>query len=62
MKILVIIVTYNGCRWIDKCLSSVMMSSVPVDCIIIDNNSQDETVKRIKDKYGFVKLLKVNKI
>ena len=49
MKILVIIVTYNGCRWIDKCLSSVMMSSVPVDCIIIDNNSQDETVKR-KDR------------
>lgn len=57
MKILVIIVTYNGCRWIDKCLSSVMMSSVPVDCIIIDNNSQDETVKRIKDKYGFCKII-----
>lgn len=42
-KILVIIVTYNGMRWIDRCLKSVQESSYPLDAIIIDNNSNDGT-------------------
>lgn len=44
-------------RWIDRCLCSLQNSSIPVDCIIIDNNSQDETVETIKKKYSFCKLV-----
>lgn len=51
MKVLVIVVTYNATKWIDKCFSSLKKSSVPLDCIIIDNNSTDGTVSEIKNKY-----------
>ena len=57
MKIIVIVVTYNAMRWIDRCLTSLQKSLIPVDCIIIDNNSSDETVETIKRRYGFCRLV-----
>lgn len=57
MRTYVIIVTYNGIKWIDECLESVINSSIPVSIIVIDNNSLDETVSFIKDKFKNVKLL-----
>ena len=57
MKIFVIIVTYNGLKWIDKCISSC--NKYPV--IIVDNNSSDQTVKYIQDNFPHVKLIKSNK-
>ena len=45
MKIYVIIVTYNAMRnsWIDRCISSLRVSTVPVEIIIVDNDSIDGT-------------------
>lgn len=57
MKVLVIIVTYNAMRWIDKCLTSLLKSSIPVDCIVIDNKSSDNTVETIKCNYSFCKII-----
>ena len=42
-NISVIIVTYNGMKWIQKCLESVLNSSVICEITVIDNNSTDET-------------------
>lgn len=53
-NIFVIIVTYNGMKWIEECLSSVLNSSIPVSVIVIDNNSSDETVSFIKDRFSEV--------
>ena len=50
-KIFVIIVTYNGMQWIDTCLKSVVHSSVKLDVVVIDNNSNDGTVSYIKKQY-----------
>ena len=47
-KIFVIIVTYNGSKWIEKCISSVMNSSYLVEIIAIDNNSYDNSVQLLK--------------
>ena len=47
-KIFVIIVTYNGSKWIEKCISSVMNSSYLVKIIAIDNNSDDNSVQLLK--------------
>ena len=47
-KIFVIIVTYNGSKWIEKCISSVMNSSYLVEIIAIDNNSDDNSVQLLK--------------
>lgn len=57
MKVLVIIVTYNAMRWIDKCLTSLLKSSIPVDCIVIDNKSSDDTVETIKRNYSFCRII-----
>lgn len=61
MKILAIIVTYNAMHWLDRCLSSLQKSSVPVDCIIIDNKSSDNTVETIKQNYQFCKIIESEK-
>ena len=47
-KIFVIIVTYNGSKWIEKCISSVLNSSYSVEIIAIDNYSIDNSVQLLK--------------
>lgn len=61
MKVLVIIVTYNAMKWLDKCLPSLQRSEMPLDCIIVDNDSKDETVKTIKEKYEWCILVESKK-
>lgn len=56
-KIFVIIVTYNGMKWIDKCLHSLTKSTIPLIPIIIDNNSTDETVEYIYSHFPEIHLI-----
>lgn len=58
MKVFTIIVTYNGLKWIDKCISSVLEQSTVV---IVDNNSSDGTSKIITEKFPEVVLLSQDK-
>lgn len=53
-KIYIVIVTYNGMKWLDECLSSTS----PYPVIVIDNNSKDESVEFIEKNYPNVILLK----
>lgn len=57
MKVLVIIVSYNFERWIDKCLESLRHSDFPADVIVIDNASKDRTVRRMKEDYPEIRLI-----
>ena len=50
-KVLTIIVTYNGMKWMERCLSSVCNSSVASDIYIVDNGSTDGTQDFIKANY-----------
>jgi|SRR5690554_4195974 len=56
-KAYIIIVTYNGMQWLQKCLDSC--KGYPV--VVVDNNSSDETVDFIKQHYPAVHLLEQNK-
>ncbi len=56
-KIYIIIVTYNGMKWIDKCLSALSKSTSEHQVIIIDNASTDGTSEFIKKYYQDVKVL-----
>jgi len=47
-KVFVIIITYNGFKWVDKCFSSLKKSIIPVQIIVIDNGSVDGTIDQIK--------------
>ena len=50
-KIYVIIVTYNGMKWIDNCLSSLLNSTEKGIPIIIDNCSIDGTVDYVREHF-----------
>lgn len=60
MKVLVVIISYNFERWIDRCLGSLRASEYPIDTVVIDNASQDNTVQRIKQDYPEIRLIESN--
>lgn len=57
MKVYFVIVTYNGAKWIKKCLSSIFNSDHPVDVFIIDNGSSDGTQEIITKNFPGVHLV-----
>ena len=56
-KILVIIVTFNAQKWVTKCFRSLTESSVPVDVLVVDNGSTDETLPMIRANYPAVRII-----
>ena len=56
-KLYVIIVTYNGMKWIDRCLKSVLDSSINLSIVVVDNNSTDQTVDFITNHYQQVEVV-----
>ena len=61
IKVYAIIVTYNGMFWYDRCFGSLRQSEIPVQIIVVDNASTDETVIFIKDKYPEIILFESDK-
>ena len=57
MKVIAIIVTYNGMKWYQKCFDSLLNSTIPIEIVAIDNYSSDETVLFVKDNYPKIKLI-----
>ena len=57
MNIFSIVVTWNGDKWIEKCLASLRDSALRVSVIIIDNASTDQTVHIIKNKFPEYQLI-----
>ena len=61
MKVLVIIVSYNFEPWLERCLGSLRHSFYPVDTVVIDNGSTDQTTQRIRKDYPEIRLLPQNR-
>lgn len=59
MKLTVVIVSYNVCRFVAQCLDSVQKAStgMDVEVFVVDNASADETVSYIGSHYPWVKLI-----
>lgn len=57
MKVLVIIITYNFEAWINRCLGSLAQSDYPVDTIVLDNGSTDQTVHHLQTNYPHIRLI-----
>ena len=55
-----IIVTYKGMRWYDKCFSSLRESTIPLQTVVVDNTPGDEDVTYIKEHYPEVHIIKTN--
>ena len=61
MKILTIIVTYNGLQWYERCLGSLQGSTIPVDIMVVDNASQDGSADWIAEHYPEINLIRSDK-
>ncbi|RFM35842.1 glycosyltransferase family 2 protein [Chitinophaga silvisoli] len=57
MKVYVVIVIYNGLKWIDRCFGSLRQSVLPVTVIAIDNGSTDGSVEKIRADFPEVQLM-----
>ena len=54
MTVLAIVVTHNAMKWIDRCLNSLLSSSLKPDIFVIDNHSTDGTDSYIREQYKTV--------
>jgi GT2 family glycosyltransferase len=57
LNVYIIIVTYNGMKWLPKSLASIKKTS---SVIVVDNNSSDNTVKFIQKTYREFILIPLN--
>lgn len=57
-RLAVIIVTYNGMQWLERCLASVASSSYEADTIVVDNCSTDRSADFVAEHYPAVKLVR----
>ena len=55
-KISVVVVTYNGEIWIKKNIDSLLKSNYPIDIIVVDNASTDQSIELLKE-YKSIKLI-----
>ena len=55
-RILVITVTYNAMKWVDRCFGSLRDSRHPVDVFVVDNGSSDGTAEYIRNHFPEVML------
>lgn len=62
-RVLVIVVTYNGLRWLDRCLGSVAgdgrsESAMTVDLFVVDNDSTDGSADYVQAHFPKAKLVR----
>lgn len=61
VRIIAIVVSYNGARWIRRCLSSLISDdNVDLDVLLIDNCSQDDTVTIVKNEFPDAALVELD--
>ncbi len=58
MSVFVVVVTYNsGHVWLDQCLGCLRFSKLPLQCIVIDNASIDDSVEYIRANFPEVAII-----
>ena len=56
-KVFVIVVTYKGWQWYDRCFRSLPSSSIPVQTIVVDNASNDGSVEYIRTHFPEIHII-----
>ena len=60
MNIFAIVVTYNGMQWYDRCFGSLCNSETPIEIVVVDNASSDDTIAFVKEHFPRVHLIESN--
>lgn len=60
MDLSVIIVNYNGARWLEACLESLVAQAndLSYEIIVVDNASQDDSVVLLRRQFPWIRLVK----
>ena len=53
----VIVVNYNGCEHIERCLKALRRQTVDHEVIVVDNGSKDKSCDLIRESYSKVRLI-----
>jgi len=57
-RVAVMILTYNGLRWLRGCVSSVAETEYPnLDVYLVDNGSDDGSLEYVRENYPWVKVI-----
>ncbi len=56
-RFFVIVVTYRGHRWYERCFTSLRNSSLPLQTVVVDNASCDGTVEYIREYFPEIHLI-----
>lgn len=59
VMVLAIIVTYNGEKYIDDCVKSLIAQTRKVDILLVDNASSDDTCNIVRNKYPEIKIIDI---
>ncbi len=60
-KVAIILVNYNGEKFQNECIESIYnMDYDDYDIIVVDNNSTDDSVKILKERFKDIKLIETN--
>lgn len=57
MIVVVIVVTYKGHKWYERCFKSLRESNHPIQTVVIDNASNDGTVEYIREHFPEIHLI-----
>ena len=57
LKVFVIVVAFKGKQWYNRCFTSLRESSIPVQTVVVDNASNDDTVEYIREHYPEIHLI-----
>lgn len=62
MKLSVIIINFNGLKYLENCLNSIFLNltNITFEIILFDNNSTDESCNFIKNNYPHIHLIPSN--
>lgn len=61
MKVVAIIVTYNGSHWVERCFGSLRDSRHPVSVIAVDNGSTDGTPAMLRQRFPDVEVVETGR-
>ncbi|MAE87336.1 MAG: hypothetical protein CMB80_31675 [Flammeovirgaceae bacterium] len=55
-RVCVIIVSFNGMKWIDRCIQSLEQSGPEITIVMVDNGSTDGTTQHVRKNYPNVEI------
>jgi GT2 family glycosyltransferase len=62
IKTSVIILNWNGTKWLDKCISSILnQDSEAFEVLLVDNGSKDDSVKHVRQRFSQVRIINLDR-